>query len=367
MCADWEIRCFIIKRILLDSRYYQKGVKSFNSQENVSATGRRPAVQQHEYYHGFRPAAQKEKNIMQVGEKIAAIVMKEIEGKCPFCDSIEAEPNLEKLEIRNDSHELGEKTPGPYDKVIKNPESTIDYYIKNRYWRFQRESVVAMNAHHIIPGNASLAKVASLLKWLAAEVVIEKKFYKKSNKVKAKIVKHDGIIVTTTASSWRSKKGYHQIIQRTESKENKVTGKVGPRPDGYNINCLENGIWLPSNNAIDGWSKMASEPGFQKTYAERAMDASWRQFHDAHPDYSDQVKEQLEGIAKKLETKSKACIKDCKKSQNDPFPAPRRLYNCLIKLSTEIKMRTLAGKRKYMRPWITSRFSNEYKPKKVAK
>ena len=97
---------------------------------------------------------------------------------------------------------------------------------------------------------------------------------------------------------------------------------------GYNVNCYENGIDLPSSNAMRGnWTGQL--PDFQKAYAFAAMDADAvrRQFHDSHKAYSDFAVKVLDKIAAKLDGQLEAgkvgCDdKYCLAKGGEPYPTP---------------------------------------------
>ena len=274
----------------------------------------------------------------QLGELVGIATMDK--GPCPLCESKEKNPKSEELDLHNDSLKLANylgKQPGT---LVPNLDGTTipdpHYYIKERYWNNDATSVVAANAHHIIPGNASLSRCPALLKWMAGKVTFTKVRYEKLTKAKAHlagttqsstvpgppdIVVMDNVILSGTGASLK-----HTVLRTVN--EQHVTGKID-----YDVNKNRNGAWLPSNNAIDGWGGLSGV--FKSLYAKIAMRNSGFQFHDAHPNYSNEVKLDLAELDKKLTTKKAECILGCTPSQ-DPPPAPKRLTHSLETLSTEL-------------------------------
>ena len=137
------------------------------------------------------------------------------------------------------------------------------------------------NPHHLLPGNACWPKTA-LKKWIDE--------------------KHEGLV----------------------------------RSDiGYNVNCYENGIDLPSSNAMRG-SWTGKTPDFQKQYAFAAMDADAvrRQFHDSHKAYSDFAIKVLDKIAAKLDGQLQTGMvgcddEDCIAKEGKPYATPQILPRIL--------------------------------------
>lgn len=147
-------------------------------------------------------------------------------------------------------------------------------------------------AHHLIPGNGSLTK----------------------SEVYNYMVKGKSIQSADQKYSW------------------KIEEHIG-----YNVNGGHNGVWLPGNYAIrEGtsakkktWSAVVeSEPDWCLKYVMSVVKRTKRQFHDAHPEYNDQVKDLLDKIATALLDHQVGC-KEC--SKKDKIPPPymikKRLYN----------------------------------------
>jgi hypothetical protein len=176
------------------------------------------------------------------------------EGECPFCRDDEVgdrtSDDVADLEedpgvlIGNDSGKLDRNlaaagAPRPEDWAIADPRDGSDHR-------------VTPNPHHLIPGNESLKKAATLLPWIFA----------------------------------------------------------GERIDsdvGYDVNHAANGVWLPSNNAMRGdpaWSNAA----FKGAYVRAAMGVSGGHFHDRHGSpYSAFVTGVLNKIADRLSVEAARC------------------------------------------------------------
>lgn len=141
-----------------------------------------------------------------------------------------------------------------------------------------------------------------------------------------------------------------------------LTSKIVDRKTvGYDVNCAENGVWLPSPYAISMGSNLwGAEEGlkalrksgfgldavnmvmnFRSSYVERAIEASGgRQFHMRHLAYSNFVRKILEEIGRKLRLLAAGgCPIIGEKKQGDKFEPPMGLPGRLNLLSGE--MRTL--------------------------
>ena len=80
---------------------------------------------------------------------------------------------------------------------------------------------------------------------------------------------------------------------------------TGTNQIGYDINRAENGVWTPGNYAIRPWGPQAV--AFHEAYAEAAIATVQAQFHDAHPQYSERVLAALELIADKVDHQQQIC------------------------------------------------------------
>jgi len=184
--------------------------------------------------------------VTQVLEAVNVAILMEKKADCWFC---KAQPNSEAV-----NHVHDEENPlsgGAGDAVpendIANNSSTLGGNLGTRpNWAVQIEQQpksVTPAAHHLIPGNASYKNATELHKYVS---------------------KKEGII----------------------------SGDIG-----YNINAEENGVWLPGNYAVRPWGTYTH----QNDYAVASMKAAAAQFHDAHPDYSTNVKNTLLSMAEKLD------------------------------------------------------------------
>jgi hypothetical protein len=249
---------------------------------------------------------------MQMMEPTAlpGLVLEKTE-KCWFCDQKPKKPkkNKEKEDPasptgkrasrenseHNDSSALGKA-------LKKRPTWTIDHKVQiDRKVQMEdpikqgEKTNIVPAAHHLIPGGASLNKAGSLHKYMV----------------------------------WKGK--------------NVKPPFAGPI--GYDVNCRQNGVWLPGNYAVrrgtefkKSWGKFRDP--FKSAYAQAAMKKAGNlQLHDAHPKYNDNVREILVFVGKKLEetwTDRKKCpvCKDDLKDQGDP---PYGLVGRLHRLSGELK------------------------------
>lgn len=197
----------------------------------------------------------------QIGEGVAIGMIKESNDECWFCkeqpqkrgvsNDLEASPDTSDSEcdssvtendVKNDASVLGKNLGAPPEWIITCPLENISTF-------------VIPGAHHCIPGTASFKKVMDM-----------------------------GL------SDFVNAGGEFNLVEDI----------------GYSINHENNGVWLPGNYAVrEGiahytktWSAQTAK--FKKQYAERAMESSNRQFHDAHVKYNNLVRKTLENVMNKI-------------------------------------------------------------------
>jgi hypothetical protein len=310
----------------------------------------------------------------QLGELAFTAFVADGEIKCPFCTEKKSDQKKQKLNVTNSSKELGSSANlgDPPSLQIETP-ALNNANIKPKHRQPGTMSTLVQNAHHVIPGNASFAKAIDLHRWLAWEVRVESHWYKElADDEDEPAGYRESNVTPLGTTNWRT----GIVVRRTESgytmrevattQGHKVYNKVD-----YDINSKDNGIWLPSNNAVKKWTSLAGQKSnvtkgkdFQQAYAESAMRTSKVQFHDAHPAYSDSVLD----ILKEIEVKTRHMAESCRKHKEngepdiDPWPAPQRLANVLKKLSTEIKARKLVARKgkAFEEAWQTSRFAKGF-------
>lgn len=223
---------------------------------------------------------------MELGETIAiaiANLISESKEDCWYCKE-----KPEKTEIQNQLNEdpdsLGLPPP---ENDLKNASSRLGENLGLRpNWIINKpnsdnKTEVVPGAHHLIPGNASLNKAKTLLKYI--------------------------------------KKG------------DKINGDIG-----YDVNCRENGVWLPGNYGVrEGASDFKikwSQYQYQEEYAINAMKKANAQFHDAHNKYSQRVLKTLEEIAGKIVVNMPDKCPVCKNTVEDkarpPYGLVGRLNAC---------------------------------------
>jgi hypothetical protein len=307
----------------------------------------------------------------QIGEAVG-LALYALSKPCPFCKSKETNPKFETLKLVNDSADLSASMGGMPKHLTENPGASGSYHIWENYWVSAVKSRICMNAHHVIPGNASLAKVPALQRWMAGTVIFEKKYYVKTKSTKGKGAHSflTSIIPGTPSQKIAFKldpiKGgaNTRVTRLCTVLANLVTGKVD-----YDVNDALNGEWLPSNNAVCEWAKVSGltatdcdgdSDNFAKCYSWNAMSATDRQFHDAHPDYSRAVRLELGALAKKVEKRAGRCKNNCPGSQaasQGSHPAPSNLKQALNDVSERIRPKLDTGKTTPKSPWVTSDLS----------
>jgi hypothetical protein len=141
---------------------------------------------------------------------------------------------------------------------------------------------------------------------------------------------------------------------------------------GYNVNNQENGVWLVGNYALrgkEGLPKWGSKgAGFRHKYqqdpyeyAKAAMMECKRQFHDAHGEYNELVKEVLRLLAEKMrDTMDVWCKENKDRPKNPKDQQLLMLVNRLNTISRRMKkMLEHPGPNWKKNVW-TSQFSSRY-------
>ena len=85
------------------------------------------------------------------------------------------------------------------------------------------------------------------------------------------------------------------------------------------------------------------------------MAATGKQFHDAHPAYSDSVSEQLQALEIELDDLALACQEhDSPSNGEDPYPAHVRIEMALNELSIRVGEKLDLTKNPPDEDWVTS-------------
>lgn len=269
---------------------------------------------------------------MDIGEAISVDIATEEhdehgEETCAFCQASQ-EPTDEENDLTDNFDEDEYEVPGLEDDGIvhKNSAGKLGKALigqafdkiekKIDFDGFANGLPVKTAAHHIIPGNASLVNSA-IMDYLHT----------------------DGM----------------------------ATGNIG-----YNVNNYENGTWLCGNYALRGkggvpkWgpqgvdftAKTQKDP---KEYAFKAIEATNRQFHDAHGDYSGLVVETLDAVANKLEKTGDIWCPEAKKKEEKPEEMQLfALVNRLNSISRRYKKMLEVPGKNWKSNIYTSRFSKQY-------
>ena len=181
------------------------------------------------------------------------------------------------------------------------------------------------SAHHLIPGNASLAS---------------SDLYKRYMKVGGEAqVKVEGVWKTWT-----------------------IKFNIG-----YNVNGSHNGVWLPNNFAIQAkgtptgikWSaytakKVGSdERKWIVAYIATATKWKGRQFHDSHTTYNRNVKDLMKKICAGLLAHQGAC-KECLGKANQEIPPPYKAKLRLYAISRVLRSYTIGSASSWRDRYLTS-------------
>lgn len=228
-------------------------------------------------------------------------------AKCPFPHGSKEEKQKKKNIWVHDSSKLGDNLAesAPYLPHLV----ATKIFVEGKDKPFK----LLYNAHHVLPVNGSWEKAKELKKWID-----------ESGKVKDDI--------------------------------------------GYDVNCSENGIDLPSSNARRGkWKKSK----FQNDYAFAAIASTKppRQFHDSHKPYNAFVARALEKLADKLNAKlqSKKGLgcKSCDPGKEEPYETPMGMLPRINGVAKRIARHLKGSPKKWRVPIMTSKFSLMYKQERL--
>lgn len=216
---------------------------------------------------------------MQLGEAVSINIIvdeKHDEDTCVFCKADDPPKEIEnELEEEHDEDAEAETGDAMPTYKFKNNAGKLGTNLGGK----PDPKTVKLNgedydasvaAHHLIPGNAAMKK--------------------------SKLFKSEKYL-------W---------------KDGKAKGNIG-----YNINGAPNGVWSPGNYGVRPWGTKgatfaANSGSTAKTFAFEAME-KWRtQFHDAHGEYSDFVKDALNKLFDKLEAGNDIWCPEAKKKEEKP-------------------------------------------------
>lgn len=272
---------------------------------------------------------------------------KELAKKCPFKFAVVKDLSEEEENVKNDDRDsakfIQENSGGTLGKNLTNAshgkagtinklypankttgEPAVDtkragikVKVKETADIAAKQFPFTVAAHHLIPGNASLAaKACNLYKYM----------------VKGKTVK------SKSGKSWKIKANI-----------------------GYNVNGAHNGVWLPGNYGIrkgtspikkKKWGDLVnSHTDWCLNYVVAVTKKNGAQFHDSHAEYSKAVLKLLNAISEALLGHQIGCT-DCKKK--DEVPPPYRIKTRLYNLSQYFKSQVKSGPVAWKLPWIAS-------------
>jgi A nuclease family of the HNH/ENDO VII superfamily with conserved AHH len=269
----------------------------------------------------------------QLGEGVDVAVLsidKHKDDTCPFCAEDPPADGQNKLDnssstLRTACHSgdcLGMAEPGA--GAPGSPQWSVVY--THPTTGQQEISAVRNNPHHCIPGRASL-------------------------------------------------KGHfqHPILEAIEKSKGTITADIG-----YDVNGRKNGVWLPTiiehfyagYSNVDpvagiSWGRLTRQyPMQQFSMAEAAMYEARRQFHDAHPDYSDHVKGRLDKLMDKLVSRKMSCPEAGPKAKPN-VPPPYALVQWLDALSHTMASHLSNDPKRWKDPIFTSRHARAFHDKLV--
>jgi len=298
--------------------------------------------------------------IKELVGKLVAMSVKDEE--CPFCDVEEPPPGDGHKVLKNDAQKLRGSIGAEPNWTFQLPHKWREtgpvrdsYLTEINGYRCAR---VSANAHHIIPGNESLWPTRSLLKWMAPVVEMTKSGQPTKRKPRTKEPTPQTTISIGERKNRNGDTVYTKTTTQTITTSHNITGKIK-----WDVNDAENGIYLPSGNAVLPKSELDQIVGIRasksrREYAKLAMGASGHCFHERHVDYSREVRSYLQEISLAIEEKYEKCSngeQGCESVPGDPKPAPEQLTDILNNLSDMIRG-YLEGER-FSEPWYTSRIA----------
>jgi hypothetical protein len=152
-----------------------------------------------------------------------------------------------------------------------------------------------------------------------------------------------------------------------EKDKGTITGDIG-----YDVNGKPNGIWLPTilqdfywkNPATTiRWGRLTTQfPAEQFDLAEAAMFETSRQFHDAHEDYSAEVKLRLDALFESLRYSKMVCPEAGPKPKPN-VPPPFGLVGKMDALSSRLAGKLVGSPLRWKRPLYTSRHAIQFADK----
>ena len=242
------------------------------------------------------------------------------DDKCPF-------PHYE-IEQPPDNYWPNESTT--LKSNLADPENDVELYLPHKEATTigtgptgRKNYTMTYNAHHLLPGEASWPHTA-LKKWMD-----------------------------------------------TEAEGSKVRFDIG-----YDVNCHENGLDLPSSDAMEGnWTTSGAgrTENFQRRYAFAAIRVTRpiRQFHDSHEAYSEFAIKVLDKIAAVLDARHHAgdagCGEDdCPGKQGEKYPPPIETVPFRVRGACQRLASALSGSAEnWNKPVFTSKFALMYKNRKL--
>ena len=275
----------------------------------------------------------------EVIESVAVTMIdedKHSEDDCPFCNSKNDDPkpevnDFEQLADEDVSQVLGleagiegfqhKNCAGALGRALGGTDTVPKLSgVSCAGWKYELE--VAYAAHHLIPGHGSLDK---------SELYKGKKY-----------LRYDG------------------------QKEGNI---------GYNVNCKQNGVWLPGNYAYSQkssgseWGKKGKKlqeyyEVSPDEYVSEIITKSKRQFHDAHSKYNRFVKDQLNKINDKLsQTQDQPWCDEGKKRSESEAESKRPLYQLVGRLghlSSRLEKKLTGSTKGWNTNVYTSSFSRQW-------
>lgn len=152
---------------------------------------------------------------------------------------------------------------------------------------------------------------------------------------------------------------------------------------GYDVNGAENGVWLPTHQALSipmsqgkvslpgagavSYSGISGEGtdsvgGFVHRYTYAVMEHTNRQFHDAHEDYSNHVIKVLNKIMVNLVVISSHHCEKCREARagGGKLPPPHTLVGRLNLVSQRLRNFLVGGPLQWRPPLFTSPHAKDY-------
>lgn len=283
---------------------------------------------------------------MELAEPIAIGVVNEWRGKCPF------------------PHKKSEKVENDLTKDSKKLGTALDKGYSTRLW--------------IVEGDEYKPKKQQVLKVKYPRTEIFTGRPPNKHQAKVEFLDDGDEYAPYSGAAHHLIPTYASFKKATRLMKYVKQGSIISGDIGYDVNGAQNGIWLPTSTAFGrmlkaklitvqgkkaGTSFSRLSPDTKQLYKEAVMKKTSRQFHDAHPAYSQFVL----GILRKLtlhmtNLQVKLDCKKCEEIKNNDkkVKPPYGLVDRLNSVGGRLRGKLTGGARGWRAPIFTSTSAKDY-------